>query len=263
MYKLLVVDLDGTLLDNKKQISKKNLESLKKLKNKNILFTISTGRPLKGVIQYKQQLDLKIPAIFYNGAMIADLTTEKIIFEEHLEFCDVQKIWNEGMKNKVNIYLWSKQNLYSNFLNNNTNIYKNNLLVDAKKIDNIEQFNNSNITKIIWDDKEEKINNLLEEIKNYNLNYTKFCTSSKNYIEFFNKKVSKAITLNKIIQQLDIKKEEVIAIGDSNNDIEMLEFVGFGVAMENATTEIKKIAKYITFDNENSGVSNVIEKFML
>ena len=92
------------------------------------------------------------------------------------------------------------------------------------------------------------------------INYFK---SNPNFLEIVPTNVSKGNTLKVLIEQLEIKQDEVIAIGDDENDISMIRFAGLGVAMENAKESVKEIADYITSSNEENGVGKVINKFML
>lgn len=96
-YKMIAVDMDGTLLDNQKQISKETVRAVRKLMQTEILFVISTGRLLQGVEKYKDLLDLRGPVIAYNGALIVDVGTSERLYEQGLSAKDAKKIFELGL----------------------------------------------------------------------------------------------------------------------------------------------------------------------
>ncbi len=264
-YKLIAVDMDGTLINSKGTISEKNIASIKKAVEKGIVFTICTGRAIQGVELYNSVLNLDLPYITYNGAMILMGKSKEILYEQSLFPEDAREILELGKKFKTTMILWSDNKLYVNELNEKVSYYEK--LSNVKSIlihkENKEEIITNGITKIIWYDDVEKIADYQSFLKDELSGKVNFCTSRPFFLEFFHKEVSKGIAVKKLGEHLGIKKEEMIAVGDGFNDFSMIEYVGMGVAMENAPEGIKEIANYVTLTNDEDGVAHVLEKFVI
>ena len=118
------------------------------------------------------------------------------------------------------------------------------------------------ITKILWYDEVENVNQWQVELDEVEFGSVTYCTSQPIFLEFFNKMVSKAIAMEKIGEIYGIRREEMIAAGDGYNDLAMIEYAGLGVAMDNAVDDVKAAAQYITASNEEDGIAKVIEEFI-
>jgi len=262
-YKLVAADMDGTLLNSKDIITKRTQDSIKELVNKGIVFTICTGRPIQGIERYNKILKLDAPFITYNGAMIVESISKDVLFQKNLTNNDAKKIYQLGQELKTTIIIWSNNKLYVNSINKRTQNYKKLSLVEPIIIDDIEKIANDGITKILWYDEVEKIRKYESTVYKEVSDGVNFCTSKPIFLEFFNSSVSKAVALKKIGDLLNIRKEEIIAIGDGFNDLPMLEYAGLGVAMGNAPKKIKERCHFITKSNDDDGVASFIEKHFL
>ncbi|MGV8146413.1 MAG: Cof-type HAD-IIB family hydrolase [Alkaliphilus sp.] len=261
MYKLLALDVDGTLLNSKGEVSEKTIKGIRELVNKGVLVLICTGRPTQGTVELYKKLRLKMPVIAYNGAKIVNLDTGEILHEQNLKSIDVKKIVEIGEEFKTTIIVWSDNQLYSNSLNDNVMAYKELSGVEPIVIDNYENIIQQGATKVLWIDEVEKIaefQKLLDTRLDADVNY---CTSKPYYLEFIDESISKGRALNILCDKYKIKREETIAIGDGQNDITMLEFAGAGVAMGNAPKEVKDKANYVTATNDKDGIALAIEKY--
>ena len=119
------------------------------------------------------------------------------------------------------------------------------------------------VTKILWYDEAEKIKIFQETLQKESFNEVTFCTSKPEFLEFFNSGVSKAAAMEFLGKLYGINREEMIAIGDGDNDLAMIEYAGLGISMENGSEKVKKAAGYITASNDQNGVALAIEKFIL
>ncbi len=259
-YRLIAVDMDGTLLNSEGKITKKTMDAIRSLNNTDIIFTISTGRPIHGVKKYNNQLLLTGPIITYNGAMIVNAETQEILFEEGLKREDAEKILELGERADVTMCIWSNNQLYGNRLDNRIHDYKKLSGVEPLLADK-EQLLNQGITKILWYDDIDRIQQFCRDLSSETFSQVTFCTSKPIFLEFFSSKVSKAIAMEKIGELYNIRREEMIAIGDGLNDLSMIEYAGLGVAMGNAEQAVKDRAQYITASNNEDGVAQVIETF--
>jgi len=262
MYKLLALDIDGTLLNSKGEVCSTTLESVEEAKKLGVMVTISTGRPIQGVYKYIDMLGLEAPIITYNGAMIVDSVSNEIIYEQGLESKDAKQILDLAIDYGISIIIWSNNQLYVNRIDENVNNYKKLSRIEPIIVENYDDIVTQGITKILWIDEVEKVNDMMDDLQGKINKSVTFCTSKANYLEFFDQRVSKANALGRIGRHYQISKDEMMAIGDGDNDLTMIDYVGLGVAMENATPKVKKNAQFITTSNDNEGISNAIKKFI-
>lgn len=259
MYKLLALDIDGTLLNSKGEISDSTVEAIKRAQNKKVMVTISTGRPIQGVYKYVDLLGLNAPIISYNGGMIVDVKKDEIIYEQLLDSKDAKQVIELGLKYDTTVIVWSKNRLYVSRMDEHIAIYQKMSGEVANLIEDYAALYAQGVSKVIWYSDPERLIEYQGEIKGVVNKTVTFVTSHPYYLEFFNEKVSKAKALEFIGQKYGIKREEMIAIGDGNNDIEMIDYVGMGVAMGNATEGVKSVANHITTSNDDHGIFNALE----
>lgn len=261
-YKLVAVDMDGTLLNSRGEITPATVEEIRKLAEKNVVFTVSTGRPMQGVEKYKELLDLTGPVITYNGAMIVNAEDNRVLFEQGLLREDARKIWELGLKYNTTMCIWAGNQLYGNRLDDKIHDYKKLSGVEPVLAEDIETLLDIGITKILWYDEVERIESFLAQLSPDLFCEVSYCTSKPTFLEFFSKKVSKAVAMEKIGELLRVSREETVAIGDGLNDLCMIQYAGLGVAMGNAAKEVKENAQFITDTNDEEGVKKVLEKFL-
>ncbi len=263
-FKLIAVDMDGTLLNDKGIITPHTIAAIKAAIDKGVIFTISTGRPIQGVDKYNDILDLKAPIITYNGAMIVQSDTHEILFSKTLLYNDAMDIMKIGNEIGITMLVWANNKLYCNFFNEKVDDYKKLSNVEPILIDDYNTLAKSGITKILWYEQSNVILNLQHGLEKITFEKVTYCTSKPTFLEFFNSEVSKAKAMKIIGEIYNIKRDEMIAIGDGYNDLPMIEFAGLGVAMENAPEGVKQHSDYITTKSNNSdGIAEVIEKFVL
>ena len=253
--------MDGTLLNSKNIITKRTQNSINAIVKRGIIFTICTGRPIQGIEPYNKILKLDAPFVTYNGAMIIQSISKDVLFKQDLNINDAKRIYQLGQKLNTTMIIWSNNKLYVNKINERTQNYKKLSMVEPIILEDLESLANGGITKILWYDEVEKINQYKSIVEKEVSDGINFCTSKPIFLEFFNKRASKAIALKIIENLLNIRKEEIIAIGDGFNDLPMLEYAGLGVAMGNAPQEIQEKCKYVTKSNDDDGVAEVLESF--
>lgn len=263
MYKLVALDIDGTLINNEGVVTPKTLAAIKKCIRQNVLVTISTGRPIQGVKQFIAKLGLSAPIITYNGAMIVDSNSDEILFHKSLKTEDAMKVLELSKATDANIIVWCNNQLYVRRMDERSKHYEEIAKTKASLIESEHQLAESGITKILWYDTVENTNEHMISLQGKVTEDVNFCTSRPNFLEFFNGEVSKAEAMAFIGSHYDIKQEEMMAIGDGLNDLSMIEYAGLGVAMGNAHEGVKAIADYITSSNEEDGIARVLEKYIL
>ena len=266
MYKLIAVDMDGTLLNKDKKITDKTLDIIKKAKEKNKKVVLATGRPLNGIrgyIEHLNLLDKDDYVITFNGALVQNTYTKENILDIPLSYEAYVELYKVSQDLDVNIHALTDDSVLTPKDNEFTQIESNinNIPIIESPVEDVDS--DTLIVKVMFIDEPSKLDyaqaNLPEWVRE---KYT-VVRSMPFFLEFMNKKVNKGVGVDAVVKKLGIKQEEVICVGDADNDRAMIEYAGLGVAMGNATDKIKEIADFITLSNEEDGVAHVIEKFML
>lgn len=290
MYKLIAVDLDGTLLNSYGEISLKNKETIRKAIEKNIEVVLASGRPIMSVKTLADQIDSKNYMICGNGAIIYDIQNEKVIYDQFMEKNKVLQIIKICEENSIYYNLYTQNIVLTKSLNYNLLFYnqenakksdknktKINIIQDIYKY--VEENQNEKYLKMtICDPDKIVFNSIIRKIKQIkNIDILDMEHMAKKvikdgtqnveveyfYTEITMKDVDKWAALKHLCKKLNINEEEVIAIGDNVNDKKMLENAGLGIAMQNSNPQIKSIADYVCKDNNSDGVSEAIEKYCL
>ena len=253
-YKIISCDLDGTLLDDNKEISINTINKINDLINQGYIFVIATGRPFTGTIRYLNLFNGNNPVILYNGSVIK-LNNKTISFSLNEESAKrIIDIINS--MNGTYIY-WCDEVPFVNRIDD----YINDYVKISKVMPKIDNHDYHNVTKIIWFNEHDKLIKYEKELFNDILDINHF-TSQPTYLEFVSNKASKAKALEYICNELNIESNDVIAIGDGDNDLEMIKYAGFGVAMENGSIKIKESAKFITKSNNDEGVLKALNEIL-
>ena len=169
----------------------------------------------------------------------------------------------EGVKHGVTLCIWSKGKLYGYPLNERTADYVRFSGVEPLPVESLEELARQGVTKVLWYGTKEEIPGFWEEMKQKPFANTHLCPSQPMFLEFFHGEVSKAAALSKLGELLHIPREEMIAMGDGANDLELIAYAGLGIAMGNATEAVKKKAPAVTKTNDEDGVAEAIRKYLL
>ncbi len=266
MYKLIAIDMDGTLLNDEKKISQANFDAIQQARKNGVKVVLASGRPLVGFKRYLEELNLTTEddyAVAFNGGLVQSTEGTKTISKTPLSLEDYKSLYKLSKELKVNIHALtedsvispkdSKYTRHEAEMNHICNVI---IPVDEVTID-------TTIVKVMFIDESEIIERIIEEIpEEVSSKYT-VVRSSPFFLEFLPKSVNKGVGVAALAKKLNIKQEEVICIGDAGNDIHMIKYAGLGVAMGNAFPEVKKVADFITKTNEQDGVAFIINKFIL
>lgn len=260
MILLIASDLDGTLLNSEHKISEYNKKIISEAHKKGIKFILSTGRPTSAAVKFLDDLNIETDMISFNGAMITNRNGD-ILYEDNLKPDIGKELINIAKKYKV---------YYQGFLGERWNISDSrsewlNFYISIAQINDykegFENIKNFSFSKFMFIGE----NNILKEIAlelDKNLKNKVYYTFSRPvYLEVHSPNVSKANALSFLLKRYNIKKENVMAFGDNNNDIEMLETAEISVAVENAEDIVKEKAKYITKSNIENGVGYFINEY--
>lgn len=270
MYKLIAIDVDGTLVTDEKKLTQKTIEVIKEALKKDIKIVISTGRSFYRLEKFIDALDLRSEnqcTICLNGGIIIENLTKEVLYSRNLEAEEVEELIQLGKALRLPIMIYTKDNQYVETIPEVVRKNTENLKGMHLKVVNFNQLNfaktQNYIYKVCFIDKPEKITEKRELISKEILEKYEITSSVPEYLEIVKKGIKKSEAIKVVMEKYDIKKEEVMAIGDGENDIEMLDFAGLGIAMENASDFVKEFANDVTTSNNHDGVANAIEKYVL
>lgn len=265
--KLIAVDIDGTLLTSKREITPEVFQAVQDAKAKGIKVVITTGRPIAGVTQLLEDLKLTDSGdyvITFNGALVQDVASQEDLVKETLSYDDYLAIEFLARKLGVHMHAITKDGIYTA----NRNIGK--YTVHEAQLVNMpvfyrtpEEMADKEIVKIMLIDEPDILDAAIAKIPQEFYNTYTLVKSQPFYLEVVAKTVSKGNAIIHLAEQLGIDMADTMAIGDEENDRAMLEVVAHPVVMENGNPEVKKIAKYITKSNDDSGVAYAIRKWGL
>lgn len=267
MYKLIALDMDGTLLTTDKKISEKNEAAIKAAEEKGVKIVLASGRPLKGLTRYLEELDLlkdEDYVLSFNGGLVQNARTQEIISKVSLKGSDLKNIYEISKKLNINIHAFSaKDGLITPKMSQYTEheAKLNGIGVQIRDFNKVED--EEDIIKVMMIDPQEILDPAIEQLPSKVYEKYNVFKSAPFFLEFTHKEVDKGLGLQKLGEHLGIKREEIIACGDAGNDLSMVKFAGLGVAMGNATPDVKEAANFITMSNDEDGIANVIEKFIL
>lgn len=268
MYKIIFCDLDGTLLNDKRNISDINIKCINKALRNNCKFVISSGRSNMSLDYFNDYLNLNKSenyTIAFNGAYIYRTDTkEKIV--EHLISENIAAEAVKLCRNfNVDIMIYKDEILWFDNMTERISSYAKRNMVNYEIIDKIENVLDKSISKVIIigdNDELKKVENKAKEIGISKIMTTFF--SSSTLYEFNPFGIDKGTGLEELSSILNIDIKDTIAIGDNYNDLSMIKKAGLGVCCLNGENGVKKFADYVTLnDNNNGAVAEVIEKFIL
>lgn len=263
---LIAIDLDGTLLTDNKEISPRTKQTIQKAVDNGHIVVIATGRSHRSSLHYYQSLHLETAMINFNGAYVHHpkdknwrvlhnpLPKETVL--NVIDACYQLEVQNILLESHQHIFIDKHDQHIIDFLRVKDND-------ESLRIGNISNLTDDPTLMLIYPKKEqvEKLNQVFNEYHAEALHYRNWGAPS-HMIEIYKKGIHKAIGVHKLAEYYQIPKERIIAFGDEDNDLEMIDYAGVGVAMENGIDELKSIADYVTKTNEEDGVSLFLEEYL-
>ena len=253
MSKLIVLDLDGTLLRNDKTVSNETINVLLKFKEANNKILFATARPPRDAYKYVPEILRNNPIICYNGACMID--NQELVYKKELSKKDTLEITEIAEKwgyNQICIEINDK--LYSNF---DTSEFFGNAL--NQKV-NLAEMNFEKAYKVIICSKKTISQNFVNSLPN---SCKGVITDRGELCQIMNREASKWTSTKQLSEKLGMSIDDIIAFGDDYNDLEMIKNAGIGIAMGNAEESVKKVADFVTNTNMNDGIANYIKENIL
>ena len=267
-YKLLVLDVDGTLLNEAKEISKRTLSALLKVQQMGVRVVLASGRPTYGLMPIAKLLELGNYGGFiisYNGCQIINAQNGEILFERRINPEMIPYLEKKARKNGFALFTYHDDTILTDSPEN-------------KHIKNEAQLNNLRIIKeeefstaidfapckcMLVSDNEEQLTALETHWKKRLNGAVEAFRSEPYFLEVVPYSIDKANTLGVLLEQLGLKREEVMAIGDGVCDVTMIQQAGMGIAMGHSPSSVQACADYVTASCNDDGVAVAIEKLIL
>ncbi len=290
MYKLMAIDLDGTLLNSYGEVSENTRNALKEAKSKGVEIVLSSGRPISSTESLAIELGVDNYLISGNGAAVYDIKNQEILYDRFLTKEQVLNIARLCEQNSFFYNVYTEDEVIASSLSYNILFYhkENAKKVEEKRthinvVQNIEEYikqsGKEKFLKItVCDESKFIFNSIMKRLKEIPgidvlevayMSRKKIKDGTKDvdiqyyYTEVTNENVNKWTAIEYLLEKLNIKKEEVLAIGDNVNDKEMIEGAGLGVVMGNSNPKMKEIADVIVADNNSEGVLEALNKFVI
>ena len=267
-YKLLVLDVDGTLLNDEREISKRTLAALLKVQQMGVRIVLASGRPTYGLMPLAKTLELGNYGGFvlsYNGCQIIKAQNGEILFERRINPEMLPYLEKKARKNGFAIFTYHDDTLITDSPDNE--YIKNEALLNNLKIIKEDEFSTAidfaPCKCMLVSDKEKALIGLEQHWEKRLAGTLDAFRSEPYFLEVVPCGVNKANTLGALLEHLGVTREEVIAVGDGVYDVTMLQLAGMGVAMGHSQDSVKVCADYVTASNEEDGVALAVEKLIL
>lgn len=267
-YKLLVLDVDGTLLNDEREISKRTLAALLKVQQMGVRIVLASGRPTYGLMPLAKTLELGNYGGFvlsYNGCQIIKAQNGEILFERRINPEMLPYLEKKARKNGFAIFTYHDDTLITDSPDNE--YIKNEALLNNLKIIKEDEFSTAidfaPCKCMLVSDKEKALIGLEQHWEKRLAGTLDAFRSEPYFLEVVPCGVNKANTLGALLEHLGVTREEVIAVGDGVCDVTMLQLAGMGVAMGHSQDSVKVCADYVTASNEEDGVTLAVEKLIL
>ena len=272
--KAIVMDVDGTLTNDRKEITPKTREVLLKAQKQGILLILASGRPTTGLVEMGKVLEMdKNNGLFisYNGSKVVNFQTGEELFNEPLKTEDAKAVLEHMKKFEIKpmidkgdyMYVNDVYNCMIRFRGEPFNVIKYESRGGNYKlceIDDLAAFVDYPLNKILTAGEPEYLQEHYIEMMEPFKDKLNCMFTGPFYFEFTAKDIDKAKALDTVLKPLDITADEVIAFGDGHNDISIIKYAGIGVAMENAVYDLKEAADEITLSNEHDGIAESLLK---
>ena len=267
MYKLIALDMDGTLLTTDKSISPRTKKAIADARAKGVTVVLASGRPLEGIVEKLDELEIRGKNEFvacFNGSIIRELDDNKVVHRGIIDGAATKRVAKLAEQLGLDCHAFSEElgliaPRASRYTEHEAHI--NNMSYSIVDFDTLSD--DHPIIKAMIIGEPDALTAGIAKIPQAFYDEFTILQSAPFFLEFLNPVSNKGAGIEAIAKQLGIEASEVICMGDAENDHHMLEYAGLGVAMANAMEETKKIADLITDSNDDDGVAKIIENYIL
>ena len=266
-YRMIVLDLDGTLTNSQKVITERTKKALFEAQERGVKVVLASGRPTYGVVPLAKELELGKYGSYilsFNGGRITNCKTKEVLYQRTIPSEMVPELIDLAKQYQVDFLTYEGERILSN--NPNNPYVKIEAKINHMPVDRIENPKEAivfPVPKILMVGEGSYMATVEPKVQEATHGLLSVYRSEPFFLEIMPKGVDKAASLERLLECTGIKREEMIACGDGFNDLSMIQFAGLGVAMENAQPLVKQSADFITTSNDEDGVAKVVEQFLL
>ena len=265
--KVLVLDIDGTLTNTQKEITPATKQAIHTILEKGHKVILASGRPTPGMRRYEQELELDKYGgylLSFNGARIIECRTGEIVYQRILPLSIIPGIYRFTKEHGCGLITYFGDNVIAAYEPDEYVLLENKVNgMPIKVVDNFKEYVDFDVNKCLITVEPELAAAYEEELREKYEDIVSVYRSEPFYIEIMPKNVDKAASLDQMLKVIGQTRENTICCGDGFNDISMVRYAGVGVAMGNAQPALKEAADYITDTNDNDGLVQVIDTFIL
>ncbi len=265
-YKLLALDLDGTLIRDDLIITDEAKAAIWAAEQRGVVVTLATGRMFRSAVQFARELNLSVPLICYQGAMVRHSTTGETIYHLPIPYELARQFIALCHQKGYHVQAYVDDNIYVPVMNDEARYYCELARVQAEEVGDLLGFIDRperSPTKLVVITDEQRNPTVLAEMQAAFEGPLYVTRSHPRFTEAVNPQCSKGVALAALAASLDIPREQVMAIGDNLNDLPMLEYAGLSVAVANAGSTVKAKVGYVTTGEVAQGVVEAINRFIL
>ncbi|MGC4018525.1 MAG: Cof-type HAD-IIB family hydrolase [Muricomes sp.] len=267
-YKMLVLDLDGTLTNSKKEITEPTRNALIELQKNGKKVVLASGRPLNGILPLAEELELAGHGgyiLSFNGARITRCHDEEVIYNRILPPEVIPEVYEIAASVPgLDVLAYEGEHILSGISSNQYTEQE--AFINKMSVVEVPDFVGHlqfPVNKLLITGEPSIVEKGMELLKKRFHTFLNIYRSEPFFLEIMPQNIDKAYSLQKLLNSLGMTADQMICCGDGYNDVSMIEYAGLGVAMENAQTVVKDTADFITRSNDDDGILYVIEKFMV
>ena len=262
MYKLVILDLDGTLLSNDSTISSYSKEILLDLAAQDVKIVLASGRPYQSMLAFAEELKLNTPLIANNGALIKRPSGE-VLAQNFIEVELAEQILNYAKQRDLHISFYFSDQICVEEITDKADVHIEEEKVMPQAVGDLKKKLDQAPINILFNLESDLMHQTVEELKEKFGKELSIAQTTSNYIDVTGQNVNKGVGLKTLLEKYNLSAEEVVAFGNNYNDIAMLKTAGLGVVTANAPSEIKEEADMVTASNEEHGVAKALEKIFI
>lgn len=263
---VLVLDIDGTLTNSKKEITQRTKNAIIDTMKRGHKVMLASGRPTYGMHRYEKELELKENGGFllsFNGGRIIDCATGKVIYQKTLPGEVIPVLYEFAVSHDCGLITYQNENIIlGTRMDEYIGIESRINGMEVKKVDNFVEYVNFDVNKCLMTAEPERAEQYEKMLQEKLGDVLSIYRSDPYFIEIMPKNIDKASSLDRMLSSVGLYRENTICCGDGYNDISMLQYAGIGVAMANAQKKVKESADFITKSNDKDGIVVVIDKFI-
>ncbi|MBM7556294.1 HAD family hydrolase [Halanaerobacter jeridensis] len=262
MYKLVVLDLDGTLLTNDSIISSYSKEILLDLAAQDVKIILASGRPYQSMLAFAKELELNTPLIANNGALIKRPSGE-VLAQNFIEVELAEQILNYAKQRDLHISFYFTDQICVEEITDKADVHIEEEKVMPQAVGDLKKRLDEPPINILFNIDKKIMRKTVRDLKKRFGESLSIVQTTENYIDVTGQNVNKGVGLKALLKKYNLSPQDVVSFGNNYNDLDMLELADLGVVTDNAPQEVKEQADMVTVSNEEHGVAKALEKIFI